>query len=80
MAIIVLRDLSDDLYRRLKRAAEIERRSVPAEIICLIERVLPMVELSSKRVEILDSLNAEWVTEAQLPTDSIELLREDRSR
>jgi len=80
MATVMLRDLSEELYSRVKRAAELERRSVPAEIASLIERALPAVELSAKRLDILNSLDMEWISEPELPGDSAELLREDRDR
>ena len=46
MATVTVKNIPDDLYARLKRAAEINRRSVNSEIIVCIEHVV-----ASRRVD-----------------------------
>ena len=40
MATITVKNIPDDLYERLKEAAEINRRSINSEIIVCIEHVV----------------------------------------
>jgi len=40
MAIITVRNIPDDLYERLKRAARAHRRSLDSELISCLEAVL----------------------------------------
>jgi plasmid stability protein len=40
MATITVKNIPDDLYERLRRSAELNRRSINSEIIVCIERAL----------------------------------------
>src|SRR5687768_11184092 len=80
MATLYVRDVPDDLYRRLRARAQAEGRSVTAETIVLLRRALGSSAVSQR--ELLDRIAARRPFDPAAvgaPT-STELLREDRAR
>ena len=80
MSILHVRNIPEDLYVRLKRRAENQRRSLSAEVITLLEWAIQEAERSP--AETLASLRQRRFyspISAGAP-ESTQLLREDRDR
>jgi plasmid stability protein len=80
MASITVRDIPDDTYERLKELAEREHRSLNAEVIVAMERLITQDELYQQRARALQRIIARRKQIAPTDADSVELLREDRTR
>lgn len=50
MATITVKNIPDDLYARLKEAAQLNRRSINSEIIMCIERALISQRMSTEEI------------------------------
>jgi plasmid stability protein len=83
MATLHVRNVPERLYRRVRRKAARERRSISAETIVLLEQALSKAESSSDaRAVVLDRARA-MRESMRLPADwpgAVDLLREDRCR
>ena len=82
MHTLYVRNLPDDLYSKIRQLAARRRRSMGAEVIVLIEQALQQEAALEKQMEALDRI-AERRASYKAPadsTDSLTLLREDRSR
>jgi plasmid stability protein len=83
MATLQVRNVPDDLFRRLQELAAAERRSLNAEVIVLLESAVNGGRSAREPVaSILDRLKARRDA-IKLPRDwpgSLKMLREDRSR
>jgi plasmid stability protein len=83
MATLQVRNVPDDLYRRLQELASEERRSLGAEVIVLLESAVRAGQAAREPVaDILARLKARR-NAIKLPRNwpgSLELLREDRAR
>ena len=79
MPNILVRDIPEDLYRRFADVAEQDKRSVPGEVLYLIEREITR---RSARVQTsrqaLDELAADRSTRPSLPVTAAEFVRELR--
>jgi plasmid stability protein len=83
MATLHVRNVPDDLYRRIQEKAEADRRSVSGEIIVLLERGLRSAEGPRRAmVEALERMAARQQGLAPPPDwpGVVALLREDRDR
>lgn len=80
MAILHVRDVPDDIYRRLKEKAEAEGRSITAETIILLREALaPPYQSQRDVLEAISSRRRFSPKRAGAPL-SEELIREDRGR
>lgn len=79
MAEICIHDFPEELYRKICDRAARNRRTLDAEIIALIEGALEVDSLNERRAKALANIAR---TRASSPksSNSLELLREDRSR
>lgn len=80
MATLHVRNVPDDLYERIRHRAAIERRSLSAEVVTILEQVVgqrPEARLVLDRI--VRRRRQLKRTAGQFPS-SVELLREDRSR
>ena len=50
MATVTVKNIPDDLYKRLKSVAEINRRSINSEIIVCIEHAITSSRISPEKV------------------------------
>jgi len=78
MSILHVRNVPDALYERLQRRADVQRRSLSAEVITLLDWALEEAERSPE--DILTGIRARrsfCPAEAGAP-DSTALLRQDR--
>lgn len=82
MAILHVRNVPDRLYKRIQRLAKEEHRSVTAEVIQLLNHGLQAREARRGAAAVIARIRQQalklkrprgWV-------DSVELIREDRSR
>lgn len=80
MAILHVRNVPDDLHRRLHDRAAKENRSLSAEVIHLLEQALEEPEVST--VELLERIRRRRLARpaSTATLDSVALLREDRER
>ncbi|NJL61761.1 MAG: hypothetical protein HC903_07950 [Methylacidiphilales bacterium] len=88
MATLYVRNIPDDLYEKLQDLAKRENRSVNAQVITLLQDILPL-ETEIKKGEknktvkdiLIESRNRRRLNPSDfgLP-DSTELIREDRNR
>jgi plasmid stability protein len=82
MATLHVRNVPDKLYKRIHKLAQEENRSVTAEVIQLLNQGLQAREARRSAAGIIDRIRGR-VRKTALPrgwTDSVELIREDRSR
>ena len=80
MANITVRDIPDGMYERLKEKSERDRRSLNAEVIVAIDRLLDQDDLQERRTQALQRIIERRKRIPVTDIDSVELLREDRQR
>jgi antitoxin FitA len=80
MAILHVRNVPDELHRRLRARAQAQNRSISAEVITLLERALAQAELS--QADLLASIQRRrFFRPAEQGTpDTTTLLLRDRAR
>lgn len=82
MATLHVRNVPEKLYKRIRKLAEDENRSLTAEVIQLLSQGLQAREARRGTVEVIERIR-QRAQKIELPRgwkDSAELLREDRSR
>lgn len=79
MTNILVRDIPEDIYRRFADVAQQDKRSIPGEVLYLIERE---INLRSAKIQAshqaLAELAAEMEKRTPLPVSAAELVREVR--
>ncbi|MBI5194581.1 MAG: hypothetical protein HZA08_14255 [Nitrospirae bacterium] len=78
MPTLYVKDIPDDLYRKLKVRAEKERRSISAETIVLLEEAFGHSGENSDIMASVKAIRAKYRLSAGKTL--VELLREDRER
>jgi hypothetical protein len=79
MPSIQVRDVPLSLYRRVKKLAESERRSIAQQVIVLIERALNYEQERKDFEKLIDRIRQNADHYQHLP-DPVSLIREDRER
>lgn len=81
MPTLQVRELPEDVYRRLQTLAESENRSLAQETIVLLRKALKMESTNrQRRKEIIDSLNlVDALNTKDFPSPE-KLIREDRDQ
>ncbi len=82
MATLHVRNVPEKLYKRIRKLAEDENRSVTAEVIQLLSQGLQAREARRSAAAVIERIRRR-AQEVELPrgwVDSVELIREDRSR
>jgi len=80
MSILHVRNVPDDLYKRLRRRAEAQRRSLSAEVIILLTWAMEEVQRSpGATLEGIHNRRFFRLEELGAPS-STSILREDRER
>ena len=77
MPDVLVRDLDNEIVKRLKRKAAEKGRSLQAEVRSILNEAATRSELKDE-AEVARKIRAAFKGRKQ--TDSVELLREDRSR
>lgn len=82
MPTLYVRNLPDELHRKLKRLAAERQRSLGAQVIVLLESGLEQEALIRGRAQALEQIakRRRGFRPPSGATDSLELLREDRKR
>lgn len=81
MATLHVRNVPDELYDRLKRQAEIDNRSLSAEVIARLEQTAPrQTEEYQDLLERIDRRREELRRTMGTFPSSVALIREDRDR
>ena len=80
MANILLRNVPEFLYQRLKHAAENSRRTVPAEVLHLVEQSLLQTDMRRNTAEIFERVDRKWQEDQRIYPDATAWIREDRER
>jgi len=79
MATLHVRNVPDELYRKLQACAEAEHRSLTAEVIDLLESGVTARDRVAKTTEILERLRAIRESLPPVPAGyAADLVREDR--
>jgi plasmid stability protein len=83
MATLYVENVPEDLYEALRKRARVQRRSIAAEVLSLLERNIPTEKELEARREAFRKLKSLRFTksspDASLPS-SEEMIREDRER
>jgi plasmid stability protein len=80
MPILHVRNLPDELYAQLQRRADVQRRSLSAEVIALLDWALKEAERASTVALASICSRRTYDPAAAAAPDSVSLLREDRAR
>jgi plasmid stability protein len=80
MPILHVRNVPDELYAQLQRRAEMQRRSLSAEVITLLDWALKEAERASATTLASIRRRRFYDPAAAGAPDSTTLLREDRAR
>ncbi|MBN1583331.1 MAG: hypothetical protein JXA89_21660 [Anaerolineae bacterium] len=80
MAILHVRHVPDELYARLQRRADAQRRSLSAEVITLLDWAIEEIERGSATTLATIRTRRFYAPAAAGAPDSVTLLREDRAR
>ena len=80
MAILHVRNVPEDLYSRLQRRAEMQRRSLSSEVITLLEWAVEEADRTSEATLASIRQRRSFSPEATGAPDSTTLLRQDRDR
>ena len=80
MAILHVRNVPEELYARLQRRAEIQRRSLSSEVITLLEWAVEEAERTSEATLASIRQRRHFNPSAAGAPDSTSLLRQDRDR
>lgn len=82
MATLHVRNVPEKLYKRIQKLAQIENRSITAEVIQLLAQGLQAHEVRQDKVAIIERI-CQRTRKMELPgdwTDSTELIAKDPSR
>lgn len=79
MPTLYVRDLPDDLHKRLRARAAREQRTLGAEVIVLLEESLKNEAIWERRSQALENI-ARRRRSSPRSSNSLELLREGRDR
>jgi plasmid stability protein len=82
MAILHVRNVPEEMHRRIERLARAQKRSLSAEVLALLERALSVEERLAAQGELLADVRRrryEYPAPAAAP-NSTALIREDRER
>ncbi|HBR50930.1 MAG TPA: hypothetical protein DEA71_12690 [Nitrospira sp.] len=77
MAQVLIRELSDQIVKRLKNRAKEHGRSLQAEVKIILEEAVPDYEQARKRIH---TLRNKLKRSGKTFSDSADLIREDRDR
>jgi len=81
MATIMLRDIPEELMEEIRQAAELERRSVPAEVLHLTEiGVRKTLLLHRDQSKVIERLQQRLADRPRFPSSSTELIDQDRQQ
>jgi plasmid stability protein len=80
MKTIYVRSMPDDLYKRLWRLAHANHRSLNAQVIILLSKLVGDEEHRNQQVDILNSIQSRRFKVPANAPSTLELLREDRGR
>ncbi|HLO13585.1 MAG TPA: hypothetical protein VK206_02065 [Anaerolineales bacterium] len=80
MPTLHVRSVPEDLYLRIQRLAEMENRSLSAQVVTMLTRAIEDEKRRKQQAKALTSIRRRrFVTPKKAPS-SLTLLREDRNR
>jgi plasmid stability protein len=80
MPTLQIRDLPDDIYRRLAKAAERERRSLAQQAVVVLSQGLDLAERQERRRRIFEEASKIDRSIMENMPNPVDLIREDRDR
>ena len=80
MSTVHVRNVPDELYKRLKSLAQARHHSLGAEVIGLLYKALEAEELHEQQARILSRIRRHRFVPPPGTPDSVTLLRKDRRR
>lgn len=75
-----VRNMPDDLYRRINTLAKVNNRSLNVQVIILLSQVMDTEKRRLEQVKVLNSIQSRHFKAPKNAPTSLELLREDRGR
>ena len=80
MPTLHVRNVPEDLHKRIQALSHSKNRSMSAQVISMLSSAVEEEELRHARSQILAAVRRHRYTYAQAVPDSVALLREDRER
>ena len=80
MPNLLIRDMPEEVYERLKQRANADRRSMPAEAIHLLAEAITQDDIRLKHRQAMASIIERAREKHPTGVDSLQMLREDRRR
>lgn len=80
MSTLHVRNVPDQLHKRIQKLAEAERCSLSAEVVMLLKEAVEDRALRLRQGVVLDEIRRKRIQPSRRAPGSLELLREDRSR
>ncbi len=80
MSTLHVRSVPEDLYRRIQALARQKNRSLTAQVITLLEQAVENENQRAKHADVLSSIQRRRFKLPVNAPNSLELLKEDRSR
>jgi hypothetical protein len=80
MQTLHVRSVPDELYERLRSLAQVEQRSLSAQVIFLLDKAIADEAHYQEQGQILANLRRRRFSPPPGALDSVEMLREDRQR
>lgn len=80
MPTLHVRSVPDDVYEQLRSMAQIQQRSLSAQVIALLQRALEVEAQQQRQAQLLETIRRRRFVPSTSAPDSMELLREDRQR
>lgn len=80
MPNLLIRDMPEEVYERLKQRANADRRSIPAEAIHLLTDAITQDENRQKHRQAMASIIERTNYKQTTGVDSLQMLHEDRGR
>ncbi len=80
MQTLHVRSVPDELYESLRTLAQERQRSLSAQVILMLDHALTEEQRRQEQTEILAAVRRRRFTPPADAPDSVELLRQDRSR
>jgi antitoxin FitA len=80
MKTLYVRNMPDDLYRRIHTLAKVDNRSLNEQAIILLEQAVEAEERRVEQTKVLNSVQRRRFKAPKNAPSSLELLRKDRGR
>lgn len=80
MQTLHVRSVPNELYERLRTLAQIQQRSLSAQVVVLLDRAVQEEEARLAQADLLETIRRRRFTPPAEAPDAVTLLRQDRER